>query len=295
MSEYIVSCCSTADLSKEHLDRMGVPYASFSYFIDGKEYEDDLFETLSPDDFYRQIDEGAQPTTTQVAPDTYERLWEKYLKEGKDILHLALSSGISGTYQSAVIAKNTLASKYPQRKIDVVDSLVASSGFGLLAAEVKERADRGISLEDNVKWINENKTKLHHWFFSTDLTSYIRGGRISKVSGFFGTKLSICPLMNVNVEGKLIPREKIRTKKKVIQRTFEKMKEHAQNGADYTGKVYISNSNCYEDALELADLIRGYFKSLKEDVTINNIGPVIGSHTGPGTVALFFWGDERTI
>ncbi len=295
MSEYIVSCCSTADVSKEHLDKIGVPYASFSYFIDGKEYSDDLFESLSPKDFYRQIEEGAEPTTTQVSPDAYEKLWEKYLQEGKDILHITLSSGISGTYQSAVIAKNTIAPNYPERKIEVVDSLSASSGFGLLVTEVKERADSGVSLEDNVKWINENKTKLHHWFFSTDLTSYIRGGRISKVSGFFGTKLNICPLMNVNIEGKLIPREKIRTKKKVIQRTFEKMKEHAQNGADYGGKIYISNSYCYEDALELADLIRGHFKSLREDVMINNIGPVIGSHTGIGTVALFFWGDERTI
>ena len=135
--------------------------------------------------------------------------------------------------------------------------------------------------------------RLHHWFFTSDLTFFIRGGRVTKVSGFVGTVLNICPLLNVDFEGRLIPRFKIRTKKKVIQETFMRMKEHAENGMDYSGRVYITQSDCYEDARALADLIEEAFPRLAEPVSITYIGPTIGCHTGPGTVALFFWGDER--
>lgn len=294
MQDYVITCCSTADLSKEHFEKIGVPYAMFSYFIDGTEYKDDLYASISPQKFFNMIADGAEPTTAQISPGSYVELWEPYLKEGKSIIHLALSSGISGTYQSACIARDTIISDYPDCEITVIDSLAASSGFGLLVAEAKSNYDKGMSYEDNVKWIEDNKKRLHHWFFSTDLSSYIRGGRVSKVSGFFGTVLNICPLLNVNDEGKLIPREKIRGKKKVIDVIFKKMQEHATGGQDYSGKVYMSHSDCIEDAKAVADKIKDYFKSLDGDVEINDIGTVIGSHTGPGTVALFFWGDERT-
>lgn len=150
-----------------------------------------------------------------------------------------------------------------------------------------------MSLEELYQWTNENKLKLHHWFFSTDLTFFVKGGRISKTSGWVGTMLNICPLLNVNNEGKLIPRYKIRTKKKVIKAIVDKMEEHAQNGLDYNGKCYISQSDCFEDAKEVADLIEARFPKLNGKVEINDIGTTIGSHTGPGTVALFYWGDER--
>ena len=153
--------------------------------------------------------------------------------------------------------------------------------------------DQGMSLEELYQWTNENKLKLHHWFFSTDLTFFVKGGRISKTSGWVGTMLNICPLLNVNNEGKLIPRYKIRTKKKVIKAIVDKMEEHAQNGLDYNGKCYISQSDCFEDAKEVADLIEARFPKLNGKVEINDIGTTIGSHTGPGTVALFYWGDER--
>ena len=157
-----------------------------------------------------------------------------------------------------------------------------------------ENQKNGMSLEENAKWIEGNKNKLHHWFFSTDLTSFIRGGRISKVSGFFGQALNICPLMNVNNEGKLIPRNKYRGKKQVIREMVKRMEEHAQNGLDYSGKCFISNSACMEDAQKVARLVEEAFPKLNGKVMINSIGTVIGTHTGPGTVALFFWGDERT-
>ena len=153
--------------------------------------------------------------------------------------------------------------------------------------------DEGKTLEEAAAWIEENKLRLHHWFFSTDLTFYIRGGRISKTAGTVGMVLGICPLLNMDREGRLIPRQKIRTKKKVIQEIVNKMKEHAQDGADYSGKCYISQSACREDAEKVADLVEEAFPKLSGKVVINNVGTTIGSHTGPGTVALFFWGDDR--
>lgn len=153
--------------------------------------------------------------------------------------------------------------------------------------------DSGMELDALHDWAEENKLRLQHWFFSTDLTFYIKGGRISKASGFIGTVLSICPLLNVNFEGRLIPREKIRTKKKVIERIVEQMEENAQDGTDYAGKCFISQSACMEDAQAVTARIEERFPKLRGKVEINPIGATIGSHTGPGTVALFFWGKKR--
>ena len=192
------------------------------------------------------------------------------------------------------MAKIQLEEKYPERKIFIVDSLAASSGYGMLVDAALENQEKGFSIEENVKWLEENRNRLHHWFFSTDLTSFIRGGRISKVSGFIGQALNICPLMNVNTEGKLIPRNKYRRKKQVIREMVKRMEEHAQNQTQYSGKCMMSCSACEEDARKVADLVEEKFPNLNGKVQINSIGTVIGSHTGPGTVALFFWGDERT-
>lgn len=294
MAAYCLSCSSTADLSKEYFNRRDIHYICFHFELAGKEYLDDLGESVPPDEMYRQMSEGADTKTSQITINEYEEYFEKMLLEGKDILHLCLSSGISGTYNSACIAKETLSEKYPERKIHVVDSLAASSGFGLLVDIVADKRDAGMELDELYHWTEQNKRKLQHWFFSTDLTFYIKGGRISKASGFIGTVLSICPLLNVDYEGRLIPREKIRTKKKVIERIVEQMEQNAQDGLQYTGKCFISQSACMHDARAVADLIESRFPNLDGKVQIFPIGATIGSHTGPGTVALFFWGKERT-
>lgn len=293
MSEYILSCCSTADLSKEHFDKRDIRYACFHFELDGKEYLDDLGVSLPLETMYRKMAEGAPTKTSQVSIGEYEEHFESILKTGKDVLHLCLSSGISGTYNSACAARDELMEKYPARKLYIVDSLAASSGFGLLMETLADMRDSGMGIDELHDWVEENKLKLQHWFFSTDLTFYIRGGRISKTSGFIGSVLNICPLLNVNYEGRLIPREKIRTKKKVITRIVEQMETHAQNGLDYSGKCYISQSACIEDAKAVAALIEDRFPKLNGKVEIFSIGATIGSHTGPGTVALFFWGDKR--
>jgi len=293
MNDYVLSCCSTADLSKEHFEKRNISYICFHYELDGVSHPDDLGQTIPFDEFYQRMTNGSDTKTSQINIEEYVEYFEKFLKEGKDILHLCLSSGITGTMNSALIAKDELLEKYPDRKIYIVDSLAPTSGFGLLMDKLADLRDEGKNIDEVLDFAENNKRKLHHWFFSSDLTFFIKGGRVSKTAGFFGSILNICPLLNVSFEGKLIPREKIRTKKKVIQKSFEKMLEHAQDGKDYSGKCFISNSACYEDAKELATLIENAFPNLDGNVQIFNIGTTIGSHTGPGTVALFFWGDER--
>ena len=293
MNHYVLSCCSTVDLKKEHLNQRQIPYICFHYELGEKEYKDDLGETISFEDFYRAMSEGADTKTSQINAEEYEEYFERFLKEGKDILHVTLSSGISGTINSAMIAKSSLEEKYPDRKIFIVDSLLASSGYGLLVDKLADLCEEGKTIEEVYQWAEENKLKAHAWFFSTDLTFYVRGGRISKASGLVGGILNICPLLNMNTEGKLIPRQKIRTKKKVMEAMVEQMEKNAQDGLEYSDKCYISHSACYEDAKAVAEEIEKRFPKLKGSVKINDVGTTIGSHTGPGTVALFFWGENR--
>ena len=293
MADYVLSCCSTADMSEEKFLSRNINYVCFHYELDGVSHPDDLGKSIAFEDFYKAMVNGADTKTSQVNVEEYVESFEPILKEGKDILHLCLSSGISGSINSALIAKDLLAEKYPDRKLYIVDSLAASSGFGLLMDKLADLRDEGKTIDEVRDWAEANKRKLHHWFFSTDLTFYIKGGRVSKTSGFFGGILGICPLLNVDHEGHLVPRSKIRTKKKVIVETVERMVEHAENGTDYSGKCFISQSYCLEDAEAVAKLVEEKFPKLNGKPEIFYIGTTIGSHTGPGTVALFFWGDER--
>lgn len=293
MSDYVISCCSTADLSKEHFEKIDVHYCCFHYEMDGVQYSDDLGQSMDFDVFYQRMTDGAMTKTSQINADEYEEYFTQFLSQGKDILHLTLSSGISGTFNSANLAKALLEDKYPDRKIYVIDSLAASSGYGLLVDHLATMRDSGATIDELAAWVEEHKLNLNHWFFSSDLTFFIRGGRISKAAGAVGTVLNICPLMNVDFEGRLIPRYKIRTKKKVIQAIVDKMAEQAEGGTDYSGKCFISHSACEEDAKAVAALVEERFPNLNGRVLINSIGTTIGSHTGPGTVALFFWGQKR--
>lgn len=270
-----------------------IPFARFHFHMDGNDYLDDLGETIPFDEFYKRIAEGAMPITSQVNMGEYVALFEPILEQGKNILHISLSSGISGTANSAVMAQKELIQRYPERQIMVVDSLGASSGYGMLVDAAIEMKNRGASLDEVYRWLEDNKLRLHHWFFSTDLSNYKRGGRISATTAVLGALLNICPLMNMNNKGELIPRMKVRGKKHVMQELVSTMEKHAEKGADYAGKCFISNSACLEDAQTVAGMIEERFRHLKGPVQINNVGTAIGAHTGPGTVALFFWGDLR--
>lgn len=293
MGDYIISCCSTADLSKEHFEKRDIHFVCFHFMLDGVMFDDDLGKSIPIADFYQKMVDGAETSTSQVNAEEYQQYFRTFLEKGQDILHVTLSSGISGTYNSACIARDMLEEEFPERRIYIVDSLAASSGYGLLMDAIADKRDSGMELNALYQWVCEQRLFLNHWFFSSDLTFYVKGGRVSKASGAIGNLLNICPLLNVNNEGKLIVREKVRTKRKVIKQIVAKMEEHAKDGLGYSGKCYISQSACYDDARAVADLIEDKFPNLKGNIEIFDIGTVIGSHTGPGTVALFFWGSER--
>ena len=293
MADYILSGCSAADLTKEHFERINVKYICFHYMMDDVLYPDDLGATMSAEEFYRRMSEGAMTKTSQVNIAEYVEYFSTFCEQGKDIVHVTLSSGISGTYNSARSAALIVRERYPARQIHIIDSLGASSGYGLLLDTAAAMRDKGLSARELANWIVENRLKVHHWFFSTDLSSYVRGGRISKTAAFFGGVFEICPLLNMDDAGRLVPRQKIRTKKNVIREIVQRMVENAEGGADYDGKCFISMSACREDAEEVARLVEEKFPKLDGKVLINNIGGLIGAHTGPGTVALFFWGSER--
>ena len=294
MNKFLLSCCSTSDLNVKHYKDRGIRYICFHYFLDGIEHKDDFGETLPISEFYKKMEQGAMTKTSQLNAQDYYNYFENLINEGyKEILHLTLSSGISGTINSARIAVNMISEKYKDVKIYIVDSLAASSGYGLLMEKLADLKDEGKSIEEVRDWAENNRLSINHWFFSTDLKYYVRGGRISKTSGFFGNMLHVCPLLNVNDEGKLIPREKIIGKKKVINAIVQKMIENAKDGKDYNDYCYISHSAVFEDAKAVKDKVEDYFPNLKGKVEIFDIGTTIGSHTGPGTVALFFVGKER--
>ena len=293
MASYALTCCSTADLTHEHFAARDIQYVCFHFTLNGETYPDDLGQSIPFPIFYQAMANGAETSTSQVNISEYLDFFTPILESGKDILHVCLSSGLSGVSNSAENAARIVRERYPDRKIYIVDSLGASSGYGLLMDRLADLRDEGMPIDGVRDWAEAHKLELHHWFFSTDLTFYVKGGRISKVAGVFGGLLDICPLLNMDNLGRLIPRAKIRGKKRVMKEIVMRMEEHAQGGHDYSGKCYISNSACYDDARAVADEIEKKFPKLNGKVEIYSVGTTIGSHTGPGTVALFFWGDER--
>lgn len=289
---FIISCCTTTDLTKEHYEQFNEKTIGFHYVIDGKEYTDDMGETMSMKEFYQHIRNGAETSTSQVAVGEYVDHFRKLVATGEDVLHVTLSSGISSTFQSATHAAELVTSEYPDRKIYIVDSLCASSGSGMFVDLLAQKRDAGEPIEEVYQWALDHRQNISHWFCSTDLTYYIKGGRVSKVSGVIGGVFKICPLLNVSPAGKLVPIAKVRTKKKVLTALVDKMQQHALGGLEYDGPVYISNSDCLEDAESVRDQILARFPNVKE-VLIFDVGTTIGCHTGTGTVALFFLGDKR--
>ena len=239
MSDYILSCSSTVDLTPMQMKTRGIRYICFHFMLDGQEHDDDMGETILAEELYARMTDGAETKTSQVTVAEYTEYFEQLLQEKKDILHVEFSSGLSGSYNSARLAVEELREKYPDRKIYLVDSLGASSGYGLIMETLADLRDSGKSAEELSQWVEENKLRMHHWFFSTDLSFYIKGGRISKTAGTVGSILGICPLLNMDDQGRLKPREKIRTKMKVIRSIVEIIEAHAQDGREYRGKCYI--------------------------------------------------------
>lgn len=290
---FVLSCCSTVDLTNEIMEQRDIRYVHFNYSMDGVQHKDDMGQTVSMKEFYNAMVAGAEVRTAQVNVDEYIQFFTPFLEEGRDVLHITLSSGISGSYNSARLAADMLREKFPERKICIVDSLGASSGSGLLTVTLADLRDRGMSIDEVYAWALENRLHVHHWFYSSDLTFYVKGGRVTKAAGWFGTVLKICPVLNMDNLGRLIPRFKVRGKQKALQELLHQMEQHAAGGENYSGRCFICQSDCEDDARKLAAAVEERFPHIDGRVQVFPIGPTIGSHTGPGTAALFFFGDER--
>lgn len=287
MREFVISADSTVDLPKQFLEEKQVPVVSLSYIIDGATYKDG--EGLTSKEFYDKIREGAMPTTSQVNPEQARDLFEPILKEGKDILHIAFTSGLSGTYNSCRIAAEELSEEYPDRNIVVIDSLCAASGGGLLLYKALELKEQGKSFDEISTWVEENKLHVCHDVTVDDLFHLHRGGRVSKTSAVLGTIIKIKPIIHVNDEGKLIVIGKERGRKKALQTLVERMAEKSQ-GFD-NDIVMITHGDALEDAEYVKGLIQERFGIT--NIMINPLGTVIGSHTGPGVISIFYMGNRN--
>ena len=290
---FILSCESTVDLPYSYVSGRNMPVLFYSYLIDGQEYPDDMGrdpEALPR--FYRFLEEGKMPSTSQTNVFKYTEFFTELLKQG-DVLHIAFGSGMTPSVKNALAAADELRREFPNRKIIVVDSLCSSSGYGLLVDGAADMRDRGCTMEEIEQWLLDNRQKVHHQFFSTDLKYFRRSGRVSGATATIGSILNICPIMRLDDTGHIIAYDKVRGKKRAIQRTIQEMEKHAENGLQYSGKCWICHSNCLADAQETKEVIRQKFPNISEDIRIFDIGTIIASHCGPGTVAVFFFGDER--
>lgn len=242
-------------------------------------------------EFYGKMRAGSMPTTAQVNPEEARLLFEPYLKEGKDILHIAFSSGLSGTYNSCRIAVEELREEYPDRIITIIDSLAASLGQGLLVYLTQKLKEEGADMQTAAEWAENHRKNIVHLFTVDDLNHLYRGGRVSKTTAVLGGMLNIKPILHVDDEGKLIPIGKVRGRKKSILELASLMDEKLGSHKDTCDTIFISHGDCLEDAKILAEKIKARYQINTE--IINYVGSVIGAHSGPGTLALFFVGDLR--
>lgn len=276
---------STSDMNVDLIEEIGVYVIPMEYTMDGKTYHNyPDYREQSPHDFYDALRAGSSCSTNQINPDTFQKVFTSYLKEGKDILYLCFSSGLSGTYNTARIVAQDLSEEYPDRKIEVVDTKAACVGEGLLVYLAGLEMKKGKSLEEVRDWVLANRDHLAHWFTVDDLNHLKRGGRISATSALVGTMLSIKPVMNVDTDGHLTVKEKVRGRRQSLDALIRHMQQTAVNPKDQI--VFVGHGDSLKDAEYVADKVKSTFGTSR--VIINNLGPVIGCHTGAGFVALFF-------
>lgn len=289
MADYVIVTDNTADLPYSYYKEHGMEYTYLTYTMDGQSYGKN--QELEFSDFYARMRNGSMPTTSQVNAEEAKEVFCPILEQGKDILYLAFSSGLSGTYNSVRLAGEELQEEYPERKIIVIDTLSASLGEGLLVDKAVELKEQGLSLEENAAWLEEHKLNLCHVFTVDDLFHLHRGGRVSKVAAVVGTMINLKPVLHVDNEGHLIPLKNVRGRKKSLSGLVSLMEEQIGEWKDKNTKIFISHGDCREDAEYVAKLVKEKFGY--ETFLINYVGATIGAHSGPGTIALFFWGDHR--
>ena len=292
MYDYILSCESTVDMPFSKVNSRQMPVLFYSYTFGGKEYADDMCrDPEALPSFYRLLEKEI-PSTSQLNEYQYVDFFSKLLEKG-DVLHIAFGSGMTKSIQGAEAAAEKLRPKFPGRKLIVIDSLCSSSGYGLLVDAAADLRDEGKSIDEVAEWVDKARHNVHHHFFSTDLKYFRRGGRMSGAAATVATILNICPILKLDDKGKIIAYDKVRGKRNAINHILSTMEKRAVDGLNYSGKVFISHSNTLADAMATKKAIEERFKHIDGEVQIFDIGTIIASHTGPGTVAVFFFGDER--
>lgn len=287
---FVLMTDSTCDLAPEIAKKLSIQVIPLIYAIDGKEYYHYVdCREMDIHAYYQRLRDGLYPQTAQISPQEFREAFEPHLRNGKDVLYIAFSGGISGTCSTASMVAKELQTEYPDRRMIVYDSLCASGGEGLLVYHAANLANSGSTLDDVLAWLDENRGKLVHWFTVDDLDHLHRGGRISGAAALVGGMLGIKPVLHVDDAGRLVPMEKVRGRRKALERLVDHMVETAIEPTKQT--VFINHADCEEDVRFVADLVRE--RTGASDTHIYHIGPLIGAHSGPGTVALFFLGSKR--
>lgn len=291
--KFILSCGSTTDLPYSYMQSRDIPVIFYSYTANGEEHIDDMGQDPTAlAKFYDLLASGCLPSTSQINMSGYYDFFKPLVEKG-NLLHIAFGSGMSGSVFNAMSAAEELRKEFPDRKITVIDSLCSSAGYGMLVDSAADLRDKGASIEEVEKWVLDNRQLVHHQFYSTDLKYYRRSGRMSGAAATVGSILNICPLMHLDDTGHIIAYDKVRGKRNAIKKTIAAMEEHALDHENYSGKCWVCHSNCLEDAKATKAAVREHFKNISGDIRICDIGTIIASHCGPGTVAVFFFGDMR--
>ena len=289
MNDFVIITDSTTDFPKELIEKLGIVIIPLMYNIDGSEYFNYLDgRGLDSQTLYNQLRSGKVAGTSAINTSSFLDVFEPYLKSGTDVLYIALSSALSGTCNNVMVAVEELVKKYPERRVLAIDSLSASLGEGLLVYLSVLEKQKGKSIDEVYDFVNKTRLHICHWFTVDDLNFLKRGGRVSATAALFGTVLGIKPILHVDDEGRLIPVSKIRGRRQSLEQLVERMAQSADLPAQ---TVFISHGDCIDDARFLENLVRERFKT--DNIVINYVGPVIGAHSGPGTLALFFLGSKR--
>ena len=290
---FILSCESTVDLPFSYISGRDIPVLFYTYSVDGTEYTDDMGrdpEALGR--FYGFLSGGKLPQTAQLNIGQYLDFFRPLLEKG-DVLHIAFGSGMTNSVANAREAAETLRAAFPERKLIVLDSYCSSSGYGLLTDYAADLRDEGKSITETASWVVEHAKAVHHQFFTVDLQYFRRSGRVSGPAAAIATILNICPTMRLNRAGQIIAYGKVRGRGAAVAETVKRMAAHAEGGTAYDGKCFICHSNCPDSALALREEVERKFPALRGKIRLCDIGTIIASHCGPGTVAVFFLGDER--
>ena len=290
-AEYSISTDTSCDFPLEYVKQHQLPLVTLFYSIDGVTGENGCPSSDVLKNFYDKMRAGSMTKTQQASIEDTEKVFREILKEGKDILHIAFSSGLSGTANAARLAAENMMEEFPERKIIVIDSLCASLGQGLLVDYALKLQQQGKTMEETAKWLEDHIQNICHLFTVEDLKYLQRGGRISKTTALVGTMIGIKPVLHVDPEGKLVSISKVRGRKQSIQALVNKMEENIGKYRGEKQPIFISHGDCIEDANYLAELVKERFGY--DEFLINDVGPTIGAHSGPGTLALFFMGETR--